>query len=126
MKKGKRSTAERIVYDSMDLVKQKTKEDPLKIFEKAIENVRPLIETKSRRVGGATYQVPIEVPIHRSISLAIRWMLRYSMEKSGKSMVEKLSAEIMDAANNRGGSIKKREDTHKMAEANRAFAHYKW
>jgi len=126
MKKGKRSTAERIVYDSMDLVKQKTKEDPLKIFERAIENVRPLIETKSRRVGGATYQVPIEVPLHRSISLAIRWMLRYSREKSGKSMVEKLSAEIMDAANNRGGSIKKREDTHKMAEANRAFAHYKW
>jgi len=126
MKKGKRSTAERIVYDSMDLVKQKTKEDPLKIFEKAIENVRPLIETKSRRVGGATYQVPIEVPLHRSISLAIRWMLRYSREKSGKSMIEKLSAEIMDAANNRGGSIKKREDTHKMAEANRAFAHYKW
>jgi len=126
MKKGKRSTAERIVYDSMELVKQKSKEDPLKIFEKAIENVRPLIETKSRRVGGATYQVPIEVPLHRSNSLAIRWILRYSREKSGKSMVEKLSAEIMDAANNRGGSIKKREDTHKMAEANRAFAHYKW
>lgn len=126
MKKGKRSTAERIVYDSMELVKQKSKEDPLKIFEKAIDNVRPLIETKSRRVGGATYQVPIEVALHRSNSLAIRWILRYSREKSGKSMVEKLSAEIMDAANNRGGSIKKREDTHKMAEANRAFAHYKW
>lgn len=126
MKKGKRSIAEKIVYNSMELVKQKSKQDPLKAFEKAVENVRPLLETKSRRVGGATYQVPVEVPVHRSTSLAVRWIIRYARERGGKSMVEKLTAEILDAMNNRGGAIKKKEDTHKMAEANRAFAHYKW
>jgi small subunit ribosomal protein S7 len=126
MKKGKRSVAEKIIYGAMEKVKQKVKEDPLKMFEKAVENVRPMLETKSRRVGGATYQVPVEVPLNRSTSLAIRWILRYSREKSGKSMMDKLAAEIMDAVNNRGGAIKKREDTHKMAEANRAFAHYRW
>jgi small subunit ribosomal protein S7 len=126
MKKGKRSLAEKIIYGAMENVKQKAKEDPLKMFEKAVENVRPMLETKSRRVGGATYQVPIEVPLNRSTSLAIRWILRYSRERSGKSMIDKLSAEILDAVNNRGGAIKKREDTHKMAEANRAFAHYRW
>ena len=110
----------------MDIVKEKTKEDPLKAFEKAIENVRPVLETKSRRVGGATYQVPIEVPMDRSVAVGVRWLLNYSRERGGKSMEEKLAAEIMDAMSNRGGAIKKREDTHKMAEANRAFAHYRW
>lgn len=126
MRKGKKSLAERIVYEAMELVKEKSKQDPLKMVEKAVENVRPLLETKSRRVGGATYQVPVEVPEHRSISLAIRWIIRFAKERGGKSMVEKLTAEILDAVNNRGGAIKKKDDTHKMAEANRAFAHYRW
>lgn len=126
MKKGKRSLAEKIIYGAMEQVKQKGKEDPLKMFEKAVENVRPMLETKSRRVGGATYQVPIEVPLKRSTSLAVRWILRFAGERSGKSMTDKLAAEILDAVNNRGGATKKREDTHKMAEANRAFAHYRW
>jgi len=126
MKKGKKSLAEKIIYGAMEHVKQKAKEDPLKMFEKAVENVRPLLETKSRRVGGATYQVPIEVPMNRSTSLAVRWLLHYARERSGKSMVDKLGAEVMDAVNNRGGALKKKEDTHKMAEANRAFAHYRW
>lgn len=123
---GKKSVAEGIVYRSMDKIKDKAKEDPLKMYEKAVENVRPHLETKSRRVGGATYQVPIEVSINRSTSLAVRWILRYAKERAGKSMIDKLANEIMDAAGHKGGAIKKREDTHKMAEANRAFAHYKW
>ncbi len=126
MKKGKKNLAENIIYESMELVKKKANEDPLKVFEKAVENTRPALETKSRRVGGATYQVPIEVPLNRATSLAVRWLIHYARERGGKSMVEKLSAEVIDAAHNRGGSIKKREDTHKMAEANRAFAHYRW
>jgi len=126
LRKGKKNTAERVVYGSMDIVKLKTKEDPLKGLEKALENVRPLLETKSRRVGGANYQVPIEVTANRSFSLGVRWLLHYARERGGKSMQEKLSAEIIDAINNRGGAVKKREDTHKMAESNRAFAHYKW
>jgi small subunit ribosomal protein S7 len=126
LKRGKKSTAEGIVYGAMDLVKQKTKEDPLKSFEKAVENARPVLETKSRRVGGATYQVPVEVPQERSQSVAVRWLLGFARERSGKSMREKLAAEVIDAVNNRGGAIKKKEDTHKMAEANRAFAHYRW
>ncbi len=126
MVKGKKSLAEQIIYESMDQVKEKAKDDPLKMFEKAVENTRPMLETKSRRVGGATYQVPIEVPLNRSTSLAVRWIVRHARERSGKSMIEKLSAEIIDAVNNRGGAIKKKEDTHKMAEANRAFAHYRW
>lgn len=126
MIKGKKSVAENIVYGSMETIKQKSKEDPLKMYEKALGNVRPVLETKSRRVGGATYQVPIEVSMSRANSLAVRWILRYAKDRPGKSMIEKLAAEILDAANNRGGSIKKKEDTHKMAEANRAFAHYKW
>jgi small subunit ribosomal protein S7 len=126
MKRGKKSVAEGIVYGAMEQVKEKSKDDPLKMFEKAVENVRPVLETKSRRVGGATYQVPVEVPLNRSTSLAVRWLIRYSQERAGKSMVEKLSSEIIDAANNRGGAIKKKEDTHKMAESNRAFAHYRW
>ncbi len=123
---GKKSLAEHIVYGSMENIKQKAKEDPLKVYGKAVENVRPLLETKSRRVGGATYQVPVEVPADRAASLAIRWILRYAKERPGKSMIEKLASEVMDAASNRGSSIKKKEDTHKMAEANRAFAHYRW
>jgi small subunit ribosomal protein S7 len=126
MKEGKKNLAENIIYGSMELVKKKANEDPLKVFERAVENTRPALETKSRRVGGATYQVPIEVPLNRATSLAVRWLIHYARERGGKSMVEKLSAEIIDAAHNRGGSIKKREDTHKMAEANRAFAHYRW
>lgn len=126
LKRGKKDVAEQIIYDAMEIVKQKGKEDPLKLFEKAVENVRPVLETKSRRVGGATYQVPVEVTLERSTSVAIRWILHYAKERSGKGMDEKLAAEILDAVNNRGGSIKKREDTHKMAEANRAFAHYRW
>lgn len=126
MHKGKRSLAEKIIYGAMEQVKQKGQEDSLKMFEKAVENVRPFLETKSRRVGGATYQVPIEVPLKRSTSLGVRWILRYAGERSGKRMMDKLAAEILDAVNYRGGAIKKREDTHKMAEANRAFAHYRW
>jgi small subunit ribosomal protein S7 len=126
MKEGKKNLSENIIYGSMELVKKKANEDPLKVFERAVENTRPALETKSRRVGGATYQVPIEVPLNRATSLAVRWLIHYARERGGKSMVEKLSAEIIDAAHNRGGSIKKREDTHKMAEANRAFAHYRW
>ena len=126
LKKGKKSLAEGIVYNAMEQVKQKSKEDPLKMFEKAVENVRPMLETKSRRVGGATYQVPVEVLLNRSISLAVRWLIRFARDRAGKSMEEKLSAEIIDAVNNRGGAVKKREDIHKMAESNRAFAHYRW
>jgi small subunit ribosomal protein S7 len=126
LKKGKKSIAESIVYKAMERVNQKSKEDPLKMFEKAVENVRPVLETKSRRVGGATYQVPVEVLLNRSISLAIRWLIGYARNRAGKSMEEKLSAEIIDAVNNRGGAVKKREDIHKMAESNRAFAHYRW
>lgn len=123
---GKKSLAEKIIYGSMERIKQNTKNDPLKTYEKAVGNVRPVLETKSRRVGGATYQVPIEVATNRSTSLAVRWIIKYAKGRPGKSMVDKLAAEITDAASNRGGSIKKKEDTHKMAEANRAFAHYRW
>jgi small subunit ribosomal protein S7 len=126
LKKGKKTVAEDIVYNAMEIVKDKTKEDPLRAFEKAVENVRPLLETKSRRVGGATYQVPVEVSSERSQSVAVRWLLNFARERSGKSMEEKLAAEVIDALNNRGGAIKKKEDMHKMAEANRAFAHYRW
>lgn len=126
LRKGKKTVAERIVYNTLEILKNKTKEDPLKVLEKAIDNCRPLLETKSRRVGGATYQVPVEVPEQRSISLGMRWLVKFAKERSGKSMEEKLAAEILDALANKGGAVKKREDTHKMAEANRAFAHYKW
>jgi small subunit ribosomal protein S7 len=123
---GKKTVAEQIVYGAMDILKEKTKQDPLSVVLKAIDNVKPEIETRSRRVGGATYQVPVEVSQRRRLTLALRWIIRYSREKSGKSMNEKLAAELLDAFNLRGSSIKKREDTHKMAEANRAFAHYIW
>jgi len=123
---GKKATAQKIVYDAMDVAKERLKEDPLKIVLKAIDNVRPLIETRSRRVGGATYQVPMDVRKERSYALGLRWIVQYARERGGKSFEEKLVGEILDAYNNKGGSIKKRETVHKMAESNRAFAHYKW
>jgi small subunit ribosomal protein S7 len=126
MRKGKKNTAQQVFYNALDLVEQRTKEDPLKIFHQAMDNVRPLVEVKSRRVGGATYQVPVEVRQDRRISLAIRWIIGYAKARPEKSMVYKLAGELMDAAASRGGAIKKREDTHKMAEANKAFAHYRW
>jgi small subunit ribosomal protein S7 len=126
MLEGKKSVAESIFYGAMDIIKEKSGEDPLKVFQKALENVKPVLEVKSRRVGGATYQVPIEVRPERRLSLAFRWIIEYSRGRSEKTMMEALAAEILDAANNRGSSIKKREDTHKMAEANKAFAHYRW
>jgi small subunit ribosomal protein S7 len=126
MKRGKKSVAEGIFYGAMDLIQKRTQEDPLKLFEKSVNNLKPVIEVKSRRVGGATYQVPTEVRPERRTALAIRWLISYAGERSEKSMQEKLAAELIDAANNRGGAIKKREDVHKMAEANKAFAHYRW
>jgi len=123
---GKKAVAEGIVYGAFDLVEDKRKEDPLKIFRKALENVQPVIEVKSRRVGGATYQVPVEVAPDRRIALGMRWIRNYARERAGRSMVEKLASELMDAAENRGAAVKKKEDTHKMAEANKAFAHYRW
>jgi small subunit ribosomal protein S7 len=126
MRHGKRSTAESIFYKALDIVEEKTGESPLEIFEKAIEKVKPAIEVKSRRVGGSTYQVPTEVRPKRQVALAIRWLISYASNRSEKSMAFKLASEFMDAANSRGSSVKKREDTHKMAEANKAFAHYRW
>ena len=123
---GKKSTAERICYGAFDLIKKKTGNDPLKVFKTAIENVKPLVEVKPRRVGGATYQVPVEVRAHRRSALAFRWIINYSRGRSEKTMRERLAGELLDAYNNTGSSIKKKEDTHKMAEANKAFAHYRW
>ena len=126
MKDGKKSTAEHILYGSFELIEGKTRNDPLAMFRRALDNVRPRLEVKSRRVGGATYQVPIEVRPERATSLAMRWLASYARARSGKSMREKLADEIIDAANERGDSVKKREDTHRMADANKAFAHYRW
>jgi len=126
MRKGKKSTAEKICYQSMDFIKTKTGNDPLKIFKTAVDNVKPMLEVKSRRVGGASYQVPVEIRPNRRMALALRWLTQYAQQRSGKSMQEKLAAEILDASNNTGGAIKKKEDTHRMAEANKAFAHYRW
>ena len=126
MKDGKKSTAERILYGSFEVIESKTRNDPLAMFRRALENVRPRVEVKSRRVGGATYQVPIEVRPERATSLAMRWLKDYARSRSGKSMREKLADEIIDAANERGEAVKKREDTHRMAEANKAFSHYRW
>ncbi|MCK9273738.1 MAG: 30S ribosomal protein S7 [Syntrophales bacterium] len=126
LKAGKKSVAESILYGAFNVIEEKTKEDPLQVFERALENVKPVLEVKSRRVGGATYQVPTEVPAGRRIALAIRWLIGNATGRSGRSMMEKLAAELIDAANNRGGSVKKKEDTHKMAEANKAFAHYRF
>ncbi len=123
---GKKSTAQRIFYAAMDQIQRKTNDDPLKTFKKAVENCKPLVEVKTRRVGGANYQVPVEVNPFRRQSLAIRWLLTYARLRPGKSMAERLVDEILDAANNRGGAIKKKEDVHRMAEANKAFAHYRW
>ena len=127
MSGGKRSTAERIMYGSLEIIREKTGDDPLKVFKKAVDNVRPSLEVKSRRVGGSNYQVPIEVNPNRRLSLSIRWLVGYARQRGdGKTMQEKLAMEFMDAANLRGGAVKKREDTHRMAEANKAFAHYRW
>ena len=127
MNDGKRSTAARILYRSFDIIKEKTADDPLKVFKKAIDNVKPSLEVKSRRVGGSNYQVPVEVNPNRRLSLSIRWLVGFARSRGdGKTMQEKLANELMDAANLRGGAVKKREDVHRMAEANKAFAHYRW
>jgi small subunit ribosomal protein S7 len=123
---GKRSTAQRIFYGAMDQIAQKTNGEPLATFKKAIENVKPVLEVKTRRVGGANYQVPVEVNPFRRQSLAIRWLLLYARTRSGRTMTDKLAEELLDAANARGGAMKKKEDVHRMAEANKAFAHYRW
>lgn len=126
MWQGKKSIAESLFYGALDIIKQRTEEDPIKVFKKALDNVKPILEVKSRRVGGANYQVPIEVTPNRRVSLSIRWLIAYTRLRKEKSMQEKLAAEFMDAAKNRGAAIKKREDVHRMAEANKAFAHYRW
>ena len=126
MRKGKKSTAEAIAYKALDRIKEKTSGDPIAIFKKAIDNLKPSLEVKSRRVGGASYQVPIEVKQPRRLSLAYRWLRLYASQRAEKSMVEKLAGEILDASNNTGSAIKKKEDVHRMAEANKAFAHYRW
>jgi small subunit ribosomal protein S7 len=126
MFRGEKSVAEHIFYGALDVIKDRSREDPVKIFKKALDSVKPVLEVKSRRVGGATYQVPVEVAQDRRTSLAIRWIIANARGRGEKTMREKLAAEIMDASNNRGGAIKKKEDTHRMAEANKAFAHYRW
>jgi small subunit ribosomal protein S7 len=126
MYEGKKSVAETIVYSAFDIIETKTKQNPIDIFRSALDNVAPAIEVRSRRVGGATYQVPVEVRMERRQALAIRWIITAARGRNDKTMVDRLSGELMDAANNRGNAVKKREDTHKMAEANRAFAHYRW
>ena len=126
MWQGKKNTAQGIFYDAMEKLKERTSDDPLKAFKKAVENTKPLLEVKTRRVGGANYQVPVEVNADRRTSLAIRWILTYSRGRGEKGMIDKLANELLDAANNRGASIKKKEDVHRMAEANKAFAHYRW
>jgi small subunit ribosomal protein S7 len=123
---GKKNTAERIVYGALEIIHQKTKDDPMKVFKKALSNVRPAVEVKSRRVGGSTYQVPVEVRAERRNALALRWITIYSKNRKGNSMTEKVASELFDAAENRGEAVKKREDVHRMAEANKAFAHYRW
>jgi small subunit ribosomal protein S7 len=126
MESGKKSTAERSCYGAFNILQQKTGNDPLKVFKTALDNVKPVLEVKPRRVGGATYQVPVEIRPHRRNALAFRWLINYSRARSEKTMPEKLAGELLDAFNNTGSSIKKKEDTHKMAEANKAFAHYRW
>jgi small subunit ribosomal protein S7 len=126
MKRGKMSVAARLVYDAFDIIEEHAKKNPLEVFEEAMKNVSPVMEVKPRRVGGATYQVPMEVPQHRRFALATRWILASSKARSGKSFSEKLAAELMDAANNTGTSIRRKEETHRMAEANRAFSHYRF
>ena len=123
---GKKSTAEGILYGALDVIRDRFKEEPLEVFRKALDNVKPKVEVKSRRVGGATYQVPVEVRPERRVSLAMRWMVQYSRSRGEKSMAERLAAELVEAAQGRGNAVKKKEDTHKMADANKAFAHYRW
>lgn len=123
---GKKSKAEKILYGALDLIEERTGSDPMKTFKKAIENIKPVLEVKSRRVGGATYQVPVEVRPERKLSLALRWLVSFSRKRNENSMTDKLASELMDAAAKRGGAFKKKEDVHKMAESNRAFAHYRW
>ena len=123
---GKKGTAEKILYGAFDIIKEKTGNEPIEVYEKALENIRPVIEVKSRRVGGSNLQVPVEVNDDRAQTLALRWLINYSRLRNGKTMAEKLANEIIDASNGVGGAVKKREDTHKMAEANKAFAHYRW
>ncbi len=126
MKDGKKSTAEQIVYGAFDKVAERAKDDPLKVWEKALANVKPRVEVKSRRVGGSTYQVPVDVRADRSQALGMRWLIEFSRKRGERTMVDRLANEILDAAQNRGMSVKKREDVHKMADANKAFAHYRW
>jgi small subunit ribosomal protein S7 len=126
MYEGKKSIAQRTVYGAFAKIQERANDDPVKVFKKAVENVKPALEVKTRRVGGANYQVPVEVNRNRQTSLSLRWIIGYARERGEKSMVEKLAAELLDAANNRGGAVKKRDDTHRMAEANKAFAHYRW
>jgi len=123
---GKKSTAERALYGALDVVSQKTGEEAVKVLKKCLDNIKPALEVKSRRVGGSTYQVPVEVRTDRRVSLAMRWLVKYANDRSEKTITDKLAGEILDAYNNRGAAVKKREDTHRMAEANRAFAHYRW
>ncbi|MBW2036205.1 MAG: 30S ribosomal protein S7 [Deltaproteobacteria bacterium] len=126
MKEGKKSVAERIMYDAFDIIEKTTKQSPLKVFEQAMEHAKPRVEVKSRRVGGSTYQVPVEVRRSRQVALGIRWLITFARKRSEKTMAERLARELMDAASRRGATIKKREETHRMAEANKAFAHYRW
>jgi small subunit ribosomal protein S7 len=126
LKQGKKSLAERVVYSALDQIEDKTKEDPIKVFKKAVDNAAPMLEVRSRRVGGATYQVPVEVSPSRRVALSIRWLIIHARGRSGRSLAERLSGELMDAFNNTGGAVKKKEDVHRMAEANKAFAHYRW
>lgn len=126
LRKGKKSLAQRIVYDALDIIAQKTKQNPLDVFRKAVSNVAPLVEVRSRRIGGANYQVPVEVREDRRISLALRWLRMFAKQRKDKTMSARLASEIIAAANGEGASVKKREDTHRMAEANKAFAHFKW
>jgi small subunit ribosomal protein S7 len=123
---GKKTTAERIFYGALSIIEERSGDDPVKVFKRAVENTRPQVEVKSRRVGGSTYQVPVEVNADRQQSLAIRWLIGHASERHEKTMTERLASEFLDAASNRGGAIKKRDDTHRMAEANKAFAHYRW
>ncbi len=126
MRKGKKSIAEGVTYGAFNVIEERAKEEPLKVFKRALDNVKPVVEVKSRRVGGATYQVPVEVRQDRRVALAMRWLILYGKQRGEKTMMEKLAGEVMDAANNRGNAVKKKEDTHKMAEANKAFSHYRW
>jgi small subunit ribosomal protein S7 len=126
MKRGKKTVAENIFYGALDIMQDRAKDDPLKLFKRAVENVKPQVEVKSRRVGGSTYQVPVEVPTNRQMSLSFRWLVDFARARGERSMKERLAGELLDAANNRGGAMKKKDDTHRMAEANKAFSHYRW